>query len=180
MRWRLATLPLILLLAAGCGEDEEEGLPGDPEGDNRRFVAELRPLNDSAVQGEAMLALDGEALIVRIDARGLERNRVHEQAIHGQRGRADAACPEGGGSGRLTAEEAEREYGPSILEIEPYPTVRESGEIHYDLVVTVDPDKLSPLSERVLVLSGATVGGEGQERYEPDLPVACGSLRAQP
>lgn len=181
MRWRLATLPLILLVAAGCGKDEEEGLPGDPEGDNRRFAAELRPLNDSAVKGEATLALDGEALIVRIDARGLERNRVHEQAIHGRRGRAgDASCPQGGGSGRLTAQEAERRYGPSILEIEPYPTVRETGEVHYDLVLTVDPDELSPLSERVLVLSGATIASQGQERYEPDLPVACGVLRAQP
>ena len=180
MRWPLATLALILLLATGCGDDEEEGLPGDPEGDNRRFVAELRPLNDSAVQGEARLALDGEDLIVRIDARGLERNRVHEQAIHGRRGRGgDASCPEGGGSGRLTAQEAERRYGPSILEIEPYPTVRQSGEVHYDLVLTVDPDELSPLSERVLVLSGATIGSEGQKRYAPDLPVACGVLRAQ-
>jgi len=177
MRWGVAVLSAILVVAAGCGDEGQ--LPGDPEGDDRRFAVDLRPLNDSGVQGEGTLALDGEDLTVRIDASGLEPDRVHGQAVHGRtRSDADASCPEGGGEGRLTAEEAENDVGPSLLEIEPYPTVGESGEIHFDLVLTVDPDELSPLGGRVLVLSGAAVGGEGQERYEPDLPVACGRLRS--
>jgi len=150
---------------AACGEQ-----PGATDAD--RYSAELRPLNGSGVQGRARLDREGEHLTVAIQAEGLTPDRIHQQSVHGFVGERRAAeCPvRESDDGRLASA-----YGPRLRALEPFPTVGSDGRLDYRLTFTVDPEQLEPLETRTLVLEGASTDGA---TYRPDLPVACGRLRA--
>jgi len=162
----VAAFAVAAVAVSACGEQ-----PGPADAD--RYSAELRPLNDSGVDGRARLVREGEHLMVTIEADGLEPDQIHQQGVHGfvedERG---AECP-AGDEARLTDEEGENVYGPRLRALQPFPTVGSNGRLAYRLTFTVDPDQLDPLKNRALVLRGAS-GGEGT--YRPDLPVACGRL----
>lgn len=168
--------PIVAVVAAvaisGCGE-----VAGAK--DAARYSAELQPLNDSRVEGRVTFAREGEHLTVSMRARGLEPNFVHGQAIHGFLAEDRAAeCPgEEFGAERIEAREGAREYGRRLRKLEPFPSANSRGRIRYQLIFNVNPDELEPLETKTIVLRGQREGGEGS-RYLPDLPVACGRLRA--
>ena len=169
--------PLVAAVAAvaisGCGE-----VAGAK--DAARYSAELQPLNDSKVEGRVTFAREGEHLTVSMRARGLEPNFVHGQAIHGFLAEDRAAeCPgEEFGAERIEAREGEREYGRRLRKLEPFPSADSRGRIRYRrLTFNVEPDELEPLETKTIVLRGQREGGKGS-RYLPNLPVACGRLRA--
>ena len=167
--WRVPPVVVAMAVAAiavsACGEQ-----PGAL--DARLYSAELRPLNDSGVEGRARFAREGEHLTVTIAADGLERNQIHGQSLHGffEEGRR-AECP-AGDEAQLRNFEGAGVYGPPVRPLEPFPTVGSAGRLDYRLTFTDDPDRLDPLENRTLVLRG--VSDEG--KYRPDLPVACGRL----
>lgn len=179
MRRLVTLLASLLVLAPACGQEPAAGGGGEAQ----RFAADLRPLNGSDVEGTARMTLAGNHFVVDIDARGLERNRIHAQHIHGVRDEARApSCPTSAdglnGGGFVGPEQAERAYGGEVLALEPFPTVARNGRLDWEVTMNVAPDEVRPLERRVLVLRGgsANTAGGGAE-YEPDLPVACGEIR---
>lgn len=182
MRGRtLALVALLVTVAPACGEAEAES--GREEA--QRFTVDLRPLNGSEASGRATLSMAGEHLTVDIAATDLERNRIHEQHIHGLVvADEDASCAtsaeDDDGDRFVGLREGMSAWGRSLRALEPFPTVGGSGRLDYELTLTVDPQELQPLENRVLLLRGrsADVNEEGGgAEYLPDLPVACGEIR---
>ncbi len=149
----------------------------------QRYHAVLDELNDSGVNGVAMLTLGDGMLTVRIVASGLEADRTHAQHIHGhntsKRGNSrdarNATCPtpaaDANGDGIVSAGEGVPAYGPVLLGLTPF-TTAPGGEIDFEAVYFFDEDLLNPLQKRVIVLHGLTVNGE----YVGSTPVACGQI----
>jgi hypothetical protein len=169
-----ALAALAVTVAGGCGGRDE------PE----RHEAPLRPVNGSEARGAATIAVTGDHLTVHVRARGLEPDRIHEQAVHGFVGLDDRPrCPGPGddrdGSGTVEADEGERLYGEEVARLEPFPTVGSGGRLDYEHTFTVDTRRLKPLVQRVLVLRGGILRDAGEERYVPTLPVACGRITAE-
>jgi hypothetical protein len=171
MRRVALAVAFLAALASGCGSDE-----------NRRWTVDLAPINDSGVEGQAELVLDGEELLVRIDARGLTPDRVHGQRLHGFDGeRQPSFCPgldDVDDAGRiLQNDEADAAYGEVIMRLVPYPTTDDAGTIDFELTYRVDADQLV-LTPRALVLFGleAPSSRTGEPEFFPDVPVACGQL----
>ncbi len=54
-------------------------------------------------------------------------------------------------------------YGPVLVPLGPFPMAM-GGTIDYQETLTVDPSKLRPLENRVIVLHGLRVGGEHADR----------------
>jgi len=167
--------PVVAALAAiavsACGE-----APGAADAD--RYSVELRPLNDSGVEGRARLDREGEHLAVTIVADGLAPDQIHGQGLHGfveQRRPAECADGESGDAGPPADDEGASAYGPRLRALEPFPTVGSDGRLAYRLTFTIDPDQVEPLDSRALVLRGASRDGAP---YRPGLPVACGRLRS--
>lgn len=170
---RLLPLVIVALVALpACGDDEPQ-----------RFTAQLRPLNDSGVEGAVELVpREKDLLEIHIDATALTPNRVHQQQIHGfVDGERDAQCPDDEGDGLLAPDEAQDSYGEVIQDLAPYPTVGAQGKVDWDLTVPVDPEKLRPLSDQVVVLYGKMAERESTDAgtiYRRQLPVACGAIEA--
>lgn len=178
----LSLLALLVVAAPACGDAR---VPGDRRDEARRFSVDLVPLNDSGVEGAARMSLAGEHLSVDVDARGLEPNRIHEQHVHGLAVPGEnTTCPrpgeDAGDDGVVDLREGGSAFGRSLRALEPFPTVGRGGRLDYRLTLTVAPDELEPLENRVLVLRGRSSarGGMGAAQYVPDLPVACGEIRS--
>jgi len=174
----LAVVALVVALASGCGQEEAAREAQAP----KRFVADLKPLNDSGVEGRAQMSLSDDHLTVDIDGRDLERG-IHGQYIHGagdaeRKARCPAPAADADSDGFVGLEEAERDLGRAELALEPFPTVGKSGRLDWDLTVNVDARELAPLDRRVLVLRGRSADIEqgGGKEFAPDLPVACGTI----
>ncbi len=193
-------LALLLAFATGCealktGETVEKGDEGGCGGGGAapqmfaQHTADLRPLNDSGVEGLARITLAGDLLTVRITASGLEENRIHKQYLTG--GREEAACPGGAeddnGNGFVehSREEGESAYGSTVLPLEPFPTTtRKSDRLDVELDFPQVPrDRIEPLEDHAIVLAGMRAnlhkqGREGRRRveYVENLPVACGAI----
>lgn len=138
------------------------------------FTAALRPLNNSGVNGTATLRLDGGQLTVQIRAAGLVANQPHPQHIHGKPDGSAATCPTAAAAGPdnvLTLEEGLPSYGPVMLPLEPFPM---GTPITFQHTYTSNVDQVTPLTQHVVVLHGANVGGQ----YQATLPVACGTIVA--
>lgn len=182
MRKLLSALAVLLVVAPACGYPESQS---DLDETSRRFVIDLRPLNGSNVDGRGELSLAGNDLTVDVEAGGLESERIHEQHLHGL-GVADqeATCPmdseDDDGDGLVELGEARSAFGSSIQALEPFPTVGDRGRLDYELTFTVDREQLEPLENRLLVLRGLSTGRRGTRagEYLPNVPVACGEIRA--
>ncbi len=157
----------------------------------RHFVVDLEQLNDSGVSGVAHLTLDGDQLTVKIEATGLEENRVHPQHIHGlpepgEEGNGfanprNSTCPtaaaDANGDGVVDLLEGLPNYGRVRLDLRDYSTTPH-GILDFEETYTV-PDALQPvntLQNRTIVLHGLTVRGG----YVPTMPIACGQIRPAP
>lgn len=79
-----------------------------------RAAGPIQSLNNSGVQGKAIVRVKGRRISVRINARGLARNLPHAQHIHAG-GMARHKCPtvkdDTNGDFRLTTSEGQPAYG---------------------------------------------------------------------
>ena len=150
------------------------------------YCVDLDPLNNSKVQGAAILRLFGNELTVSILAIGAETGKSHAQHIHGKADGANANCPPAeaaGADGILTLAEGLPYYGDVLLPLEISPVAMGvAGEIDYQETFMLGQGGLisaavlnsaqNPLTKRAIVLHGKTVNGN----YEALLPIACGEL----
>ena len=146
---------------------------------------DLDALNNSGVEGKAVLILRGDQLRVHITARGLTPGMVHPQHIHGLSGDTNAVCPPESAQDNIAGlpEEAEEPdefialeeglpfYGPILQPLTPFPTANPAGVVTYTRSFTVDGD-LTDLSDEAIVLHGRFLDGT----YVATLPVACGEI----
>ena len=161
MRKVVPTLALVLALAPGCGEDEK-----GPD----YFASQLRPVNDSAVEGTARFELDGDELTMRLAVRNLVPRQIHPVAIHGHPGEHRRAyCPDAARNKR----QGQARYGRILVPLEPRPTTAETGSLRYQVKYRVNRELAEPLTNRVIVMSGGRLAGGP---YRPGLPVACGRI----
>jgi hypothetical protein len=167
-------LVFALLLAAGCGEAKK----GD------HYVAALRPMNRSGVDGSAALSVRKHDVTVHIRATGLEPDEIHPQKVFGIP-QGQAACPtsssDANGDGFVELKEGARAWGRPVLSLLPYPTAPASGNIDWLRQIQLssgERDRLEPVRGRVIVLEGKTAntGGRFHSVYRPTLPVACGTI----
>jgi hypothetical protein len=173
------TLLLGLTIAAGAGCGEHEGAGAEAEtttrGGQQGYEARLAPLNDSGVEGQAILSELGDTMRIQITARGLVPRREHPQRLHRLETDKPGECPtkaaDEDSDGVVSLEEALPAYGPAALELKPFPTASRDGSVSFQGTFDLRPD-LKPLSTRVIVLHGLDVRGE----YEPSAPVACGRI----
>ena len=152
------------------------------------YCVDLDPLNNSKVQGAAILRLFGNELTVSILAIGAESgaDKPHAQHIHGKADGANASCPPAdaaGEDGILTLGEGLPFYGNVLLPLDIAPiAMGPAGEIDYQetfmlgqggLISAAELNSaMNPLTKRAIVLHGKTVNGS----YEALLPIACGEL----
>lgn len=181
----LATAASAAPAVAHGGDEHDRGAPA-PKGKGAQVqVVDLDSLNDSGVDGRAVLILRGDELRVNITARGLEGGAVHPQHIHGLAGDEEAVCPPATAADNVMGlpEEAENPdelisleeglpfYGGVLQPLTPFPTANRGEVITYTGTFDVDGDLLD-LSDEVIVLHGMTVDGT----YVATLPVACGAI----
>jgi len=178
----LPALTVLLMVAPACND---AGSETGGAATSQSFTVDLRPLNGSEAEGRGELSLDGNQLTVDIEATGLEPDRTHEQHLHGLAvAGQEATCPsdseDSDGDRLVDLGEARSAFGPSIRALEPFPTVGGGGRLDYELGFTIKRESLEPLENRVLVLRGLSSGrrGNSSRAYVPDLPVACGDIRA--
>ena len=158
----------------------------------KMYTADLAMLNESGVSGTAEITLTRNEITVKIQATGLEPNKLHPQHIHGFiENRRNATCPppsaDTNGDGIIDLVEGLPFYGPIIQDlyvpIDTYPMAVD-GDIDYERTKTLGEtefveegqvatySELRPLQNRTIVLHGMTVDGE----YVATLPVACGQI----
>lgn len=197
-----------LLFATSCSEPEEDMItPQNPNNTSehikkgkdmgstimRTFNAQLSPLNNSGVTGEANITVENNTLTVNIWADGLEPLVVHPQHIHGfMENKRNSTCPtmadDKNGDGIVDLIEGLPSYGPVLLElylpVGEFPVADADGRIRYERTFNLGEIEfeeegqvisyadLKPLQNRAIVLHGMTVNGE----YIATLPVACGMI----
>ncbi len=170
-------------IPVACGDLEEGDAPEPGEYDGM-YYTEIGGLNESGVTGTATFELDGDQLHVSVNADGLAALEQHAQHIHGFNAEDMAAllqsqvavCPtpdmDMNEDGFVDLPEGAPAYGPVLYGLEPFPSADNAGEIAYQETLTVDPEVLGDLSQRVIVLHG----GEGADGLDPLLPVGCGEI----
>ena len=160
----------------------------------KMYTVDFGALNNSGVSGSAELTLMGDQLTVKVNATGLEPNRVHPQHIHGfADNKGNSTCPtpaaDTNGDGLVDLVEGLPSYGGVLLElyvpIDEFPVADANGVLTYERTFTlgttefveegelISQSDLSPLQNRTIVLHGMTVDGE----YVATLPVACGEIK---
>ena len=161
----------------------------------KMYTVDFGALNNSGVSGSAELTLMGDQLTVKVNAIGLEPNRVHPQHIHGfADNKGNSTCPtpaaDTNGDGLVDLVEGLPSYGGVLLElyvpVDEFPVADANGVLTYERTFTlgttefdeegelISQSDLSPLQNRTIVLHGMTVNGE----YVATLPVACGQIKA--
>lgn len=144
---------------------------------NKEYMATLSSLNNSGASGTATLSLKGNMLTVKIEAMGLEPNKLHPQHIHGfETNNRNSTCPtmaaDTNGDGFVDLVEGLPSYGPVLLNLAPFPTADAAGNIMYEQTFEISKNLL-PLQNRAIVLHGLTVNGV----YVATMPVACGQIK---
>jgi hypothetical protein len=187
----------LTLTAAGTSAQQDGADDTTPPA---AYTVDLEPLNNSGVSGRALLGFSGgeggqDQLTVFIAAQRLEAGQEHPQHIHSRGGGSNARCPalaaDQDGDNLVSVEEGAPAYGDIALALEPFPTVGDGqrlvfvqtymlgdGQMDDDTTDgatdgTISRDQLEPLENRVIVLHGLTVPGQG---YVATLPVACGQI----
>ncbi|WP_225753934.1 hypothetical protein [Actinotalea sp. Marseille-Q4924] len=166
------SLPLVAAVAAPAAAGHHGEAPEASRGAVVHQV-ELHALNDSGVQGKAVLVQRDGVLRVHLTARGLEPDMLHPQHIHGLPGSAEATCPPAsaaGDDGVLTLVEGLPYYGGVLVDLAPYTTAPQ-GHINYHRTFEVTGD-VADLTDEAIVVHGAFVDGQ----YVASLPVACGTI----
>jgi len=192
---RLTTLLLLtaagLLALTGCDNS------GSNEPEATTYTADLTALNNSGVNGQAEVTVQGGEITVTIDAEGTEAEQVHPQHIHGSTDGSRSTCPtieaDSDGNGRISVSEGGAAYGSILVpldgsldtaeglgDLETFPMGGTEGNYMYtrsiattDLAVNEDRGfEALNLSGHAIVMHGITVDGE----YTASLPVACGAL----
>lgn len=194
MRERRVLIFITLLLAIGLPVAALAG-----KGGTQTYMADLQPLNGGLSDGEATLVRDGDQLTIEIQADGLD-DVFHIMHIHGfETARGTGVCPtpdaDANGDGFVDLAEGLPDYGPILLNIDPFPT---GSEIDFANTFTVDTDELMPLQHRHIVIHGLDINGDGdvndgrdlngdgvisgflEENFELTMPVACGEIDLVP
>jgi hypothetical protein len=161
------------------------------------FTADLDELNNSGVNGHAVLWQMGDTLRVNMTVNGLDPDLGHVQHIHGKAEGA-AECPtlalDSNGDGFVELSEGVPAYGPVILQLVQDPTTAPSpanfpapnrgGVTQTRVTYGGDglSDRLGTLDDRVIVVHGLDVNDNGayDGPFELAMPVACGVIVAQP
>lgn len=179
----LASAAAILLgsgLLAGTTTNSTAALGGATAGPIAETHANLRPLNNSPVRGEATVLVTGRSLDVSVDARRLLRGMPHAQHIHFGR-RARHECPtvrdDNNGDHRLNTADGLPAYGPvkvsltkrgdtspaSTLAVNRFPKARQ-GEIHYDRTMRTGPRTAQGIrnGNAVIVIHGIDYNNNGK------------------
>lgn len=143
----------------------------------KEYTAVLNSLNNSGASGTATLSLKGNMLTVKIEAMGLEPNKLHPQHIHGfEANTRNSTCPtmaaDINGDGYVDLAEGLPSYGPVLLNLAPLPTADADGNVMFEQTFEISKNLL-PLQNRAIVLHGLTVNGV----YEAVMPVACGQIQ---
>ena len=143
------------------------------------FTAVIAPLNNSGVNGEATVTVDGTSLQVEISAAGMVPGKPHAQHIHGLSGKASTSPPTD--STTLIPEaKAESYYGQVLVPLLPFPMASATGATTYSASVeassAVPGTPVLPLAGRGIVLHGLIVNGT----YDPSMPVGFGVLTLKP
>ena len=143
----------------------------------KEYTATLNSLNNSGASGTATLSLEGNMLTVKIEAMGLEPNKLHPQHIHGfEADTRNSTCPtmaaDTNGDGYVDLVEGLPSYGPVLLNLAPLPTAAANGNVMFEQTFEISKNLL-PLQNRAIVLHGLTVNGV----YEAVMPVACGQIQ---
>jgi hypothetical protein len=145
----------------GMGDDEGRGgHGGNPSGDLHIYATEFTALNNSGVDGHALLFLDegNQTLTVKIWAEGLEPNQVHAQHIHGFPDDKDANTPtiaqDADRDGFVELAEGLVKYGPIQLNLtlNPEDSAHDHGTTGHDhtgdaVFPTADEDGVLRYSE---------------------------------
>lgn len=130
------------------------------------YFADITPLNNSGVHGEAILALNGDILTVKIAATGLDpafieatsSNEVHPLHIHGfAEGDPDSMIPthtdDADHDGFVEVAEGAHDYGPILLSLKvdgAFPTAPDGTFVFtetYKLPSAAIPNPIAALSE---------------------------------
>ena len=172
--------------------DDHDDRGHDEDGGLHIYVTDFTALNNSGVDGFAVLFLDEQAqtLRVHIRAEGLEPNRVHPQHIHGFPDDRDARSPtireDADRDGFVELAEGLVQYGPVQLNLSlnpettaqnrgataVFPTVGEDGVLRYQETFRFERDgpdaqaifdDIVPLGAKEVVLHGLSVA-EGSGR----------------
>ena len=170
----------------------------------KRFSVDLQPLNDSGVEGFAVIDVDDEGMTVTVESLGFDDVLGHPQHLHA---RGEGRCPEPGAAGDdgvLTGEEADEAYGPPLISLTTEGDVGPDSQLDLDrFPMPIDgaigysrsfqipaPVQLSDLTDAVLVQHGLPAHEGASDAYdgvtpssmdtsvplEATLPVACGAL----
>ena len=114
--------------AASCNLSSQNA--ADDSSDMRVFTAQFTALNNSGVQGAAILTLDDHVLTVDMRATGLEADQTHIQHIHGFTDDTDSTSPtilqDTDRDGFVELAEGLPNYGPVLLHLTDPPT--EAGD----------------------------------------------------
>jgi hypothetical protein len=144
------------------------------------YTADLTPLNNSGVTGEAWFSLDRYDLTVRINATGLEAGQQHPQHIHGlfdtNNAQRDSVLPtpalDTDGDGFIETAEGQAAIGTVILPLTlddgSFP-IATNGTLNFEQTYNLRDDgifagdfvalDLVPLFFRAIELHGMTVDG---------------------
>lgn len=179
---RMSVLSVLLALAfSGAawaheptgGDSPDAETSHDPTEQGESYSFTLSGINGSGVSGEGSLVFGEDGVTVSVQASGLKPGQTHEMHIHGIEGQ-DATCPtDTDGDGMVGHEEAEQAAGGHVLDLEPYQTADESGNISFEQTYTEGVENLSPVEDRVLMVHGVTMNGE----FMAEMPAACGEIR---
>lgn len=120
--------------AAGTGDSADAGNAGeqppadgqdsvgDAQPSEQVYVADLDALNNSGVDGFAIISTEADGSVtVNVVAEGLEADQEHAQQIHGFADGKESADPtiaqDADGDGFVESSEGEASYGPSLFDL---------------------------------------------------------------
>ena len=172
------TLVLLLAVAASLVLASVAFAQGD---DQKKFRADLNPLNRSGANGVAKLALEGRTLTTKINSHDMAPKLPHAQHIHGFK-QAVSECPtlaaDDNGDRLVNTVEGLPSYGPirvsfttkgdtsaaSGLAVSRFPVADAGGDLHYKRTFSVPRGVAQNLGKMAIVQHGVDLNGNG--RYD--------------